>query len=157
MVRPLRPQPHARSIIEPQAAPFWLFARHFQPLPSPDQPHTLDVHAPTFVDQHPADPTIAVASIPHRQPLDRRRKCRLIIANSRTTALRRPRLTDNPTGPAFRDGNPGAHMRNAGTSAGRAQYFPSRASFRISLSSVSSDTAFFRRWFSRSRSFRRLA
>jgi hypothetical protein len=92
---------------------------------SSDPPHTLDVHAPAFVDQHPVDPTIAVASIPHRQPFDRRRKCRLIIANSRTTALRRPRLTDNPTWPAFRDGNPGAHMRNAGTSAGRAQYFPS--------------------------------
>jgi hypothetical protein len=46
----------------------------------------------------------------------------------------------------FRDGNPGAHMRNVGTSAARAQYLPSSASFRISLSSVSSDTAFFRRW-----------
>jgi len=36
-------------------------------------------------------------------------------------------------------------MRIIGTSAGRAQYLPSSASFRISLSSVSSDTAFFRR------------
>ena len=40
---------------------------------------------------------------------------------------------------------------------GRAQYFPERASFRISLSNVSSDTALFSRSFSRSSSFSRLA
>ena len=70
MVGPLGPQPHARAVVEPQTAPFWLLLRHFQPLPSPDPPHPLDVHPPAFVDQHPADPSIAVAAVLRGQPLD---------------------------------------------------------------------------------------
>jgi hypothetical protein len=54
----------------------------------------------------------------------------LLIA-ARTTALRRPRLTDNRTSRAFRDQQSRRHVRSARTLAGRAQYFPSSASFRI--------------------------
>ena len=85
-----------------------------------------------------------------------RHQCRFIIAE-RTTALRRPRLADNRTSTAFRDQQSRAHVRNARSLAGRAQYFPSSASFRSNLSRVRSDTAFFSRWFSRSSSFRRRA
>jgi hypothetical protein len=71
--------------------------------------------------------------------------------------LRRPRLADNRTSTAFRDQRSRAHVRNARSLARRAQYFPSSASFRINLSRVRSDTAFFSRRFSRSSSFRRCA
>src|SRR5258707_2900497 len=38
VVGPLRPQPHARAVVEPQTAPFRLLLRHFKPFPSPDPP-----------------------------------------------------------------------------------------------------------------------
>ena len=157
VVGPLGPQPYTRPVVEPQTASFGLLLRHFKPFPAPDPPHALDVHPPALVDQQPSNPSIAVASVLRRQTLDRRRQRGFIIANLRTTTLRRPRLADNRTGTAFRDGNPGAHVLHARALAGRAQYFPSSASFRISLSNVSSETAFFSLWFSRSRSFKRRA
>src|ERR1044072_4929903 len=99
MVGSLRAQPHTRSIVEPQTAPFWLLLRHFQPLPPPDPPDPLDVHSPAFTDQPPADPRIAVAAVPAGQPLDGGRQRGLIVADPRPTTLRRARLTDNPAGP----------------------------------------------------------
>ena len=44
MVRPLRPQAHARAVVEPQTAPAGLLARHFQPLPPQDPVDRLDVY-----------------------------------------------------------------------------------------------------------------
>jgi hypothetical protein len=157
VVRPLRPQAHARAVIEAQAAPLRLFLRHLQPLPSPDPPHALDVHPLALVDPQPADPSIAVASVLLGQTLDGDRQPGIIVANPRTPPLRRPRLADNRTSATLRDRQSRAHVINARPLAGRAQYSPSRASFRINLSSVNSEIAFFRRWFFRSRSFRRRA
>jgi hypothetical protein len=44
VVRPLRPQAHARAVVEPQTAPAGLLARHFQPLPLQDPVDRLDVY-----------------------------------------------------------------------------------------------------------------
>ena len=109
--------------VEPQTASFGSRLRHFKPFPAPDPPHALDVHPPALVDQQPSDPSIAVASVLRRQTLDRRRQRGFIIANLRTTTLRRPRLADNRTGTAFRDGNPGAHVLHARALAGGALVF----------------------------------
>jgi hypothetical protein len=72
---------------------------------------------------------------------DRGRQRLLIIADHRSTTPRRSRLTDHATSTALRDLDPGAHMLDTVAAAGGARYFPSIASFRISLSSISSDTA----------------
>ena len=97
LVRPFRPQPHARAVVEPQTAPFRLLLRHFQPLPPPDPPHALDVHPPALVDQQPADPSIAVASVLLGQTLDGGRQPGIVVANLRTPPLRRPGLANNRT------------------------------------------------------------
>jgi hypothetical protein len=110
MIGPLRPQPPARSVVEPWTAPFGLLARYFQPLPSSNPPDPLDVYLPAFVDQQLADPSIPVPSVLRCQPLGRRR---FIIADPRSTALRRPRLADNRTNTAFRAQESRAHVLNA--------------------------------------------
>ena len=157
MASTLRPQPDARAVSEPEAAAFGLFLRHFQPFPSPDALDPLLVHPPAFDAQQSADPPIAIAAVGRRQADDRRGQRLLIITDDGPPALRRARLADHRASPALRDINPGAHMRDAVPAAGRAQYFPSSASFRISLSSVSSDITLRSRSFSRSRSFILLA
>ena len=52
------------------------------------------------------------------------RQCRFIIANLRTTALRRPRLADNRTGTTFRHRQSRAHVLNARSHAARLSIFP---------------------------------
>src|SRR4029079_16428146 len=70
-------------------------------------------------------------------------------------ALGRATLTQNLAGKAFRDGELHHDMVDAAATAGGAQKFPEPASFRISFSSVSSDTALRSRSFSFSSSLRR--
>ena len=61
----------------------------------------------------------------------------------------------HPAGKALRNGELQHDMVDAATATGRAQKFPEAASFRISFSSVRSDTALRSRSFSFSRSLRR--
>src|SRR5262249_14736782 len=100
---------------------------------------------------------IAVPAIGRSQADDRCRQRLLVIADHRLTTLRRAWLTDQSARPALRDIHPGANMRDTVTAAGRAQYFPSRASLRINLPSVSSNPALRSRSFSPPRPFSRLA
>ena len=44
MILALGPQSDARAVVEPQARPFGLFLRHFQPLLPPDPLHSFRVH-----------------------------------------------------------------------------------------------------------------
>ena len=69
--------------------------------------------------------------------------------------LRRAMLAQNLAGKALRNGELRHDMVDAAATAGRAQKFPEAASFRISFSSVSSDTALRSRSFSFSSSLRR--
>lgn len=83
---------------------------------------------------------------------------RFIIANLGAMALRRSGLIQHPTRPTFRHIRhhfPNAIDRHPATS--RAQKFGFAASLKIALSSVRSATTFFRRLFSRSKSFNRRA
>ena len=64
-------------------------------------------------------------------------------------------LAQNLAGKALRNGELHHDMVDAAATAGRAQKFPEAASFRISFSSVRSDTALRSRSFSFSSSFKR--
>ena len=46
MVGSLRPQPDARSVVEPETPAFGLFGRYFEPLASPYPFDTILVHRP---------------------------------------------------------------------------------------------------------------
>ena len=47
----LRTTSHARSVIQPQATPFRLFLRYFEPLATPDALHTLVVDVPALMTE----------------------------------------------------------------------------------------------------------
>ena len=130
---------------------------HFEPFPTPDPIDALDVDLPAFVDKQLTDATIAIPAVRRSQADDRCRQPCFVIADLRLPPLRRTRLPDDMARATLRDRQLRAYVLNARSLAERAQYFPDRASFRMSLSSVSSDTAFFNRSFSRSSSFNRLA
>src|SRR4029079_13458127 len=63
MVRVFRPQPDARSIIEPEPASLGLLLRNLEPLPPPDPLDALVVHHPPGVPQHGCDPSIAITAV----------------------------------------------------------------------------------------------
>ncbi len=67
MVRTLRPQPHARTVIQPKPTLLRLFLRDFQPLPPPDPFDPFMVHMPAAVVQHSSDHAIPIASELSRQ------------------------------------------------------------------------------------------
>src|SRR5690606_3455329 len=152
MVRVLGPKPDARSVIQPETSSFRLLLRNLQPLPPPDALDTFGVHRPAFGPQHRRDPTIAIAAIPGGEPDDVGGERFFIRPARRLLALGRAVLPENLAGKALRDGELGHHMVDAAPATGGAQKFPRAASFRISFSSVRSDTALRRRSFSFSRS-----
>ncbi len=157
MASALRPKTDTGSISQPKPPALWLSLRHFKPLPPPDSVDPLQIHPPAFCTQQSPHPPIAISAIGRGKADDCRSQRLFIIADDRTPALRRTGLSDHGACTALRDRRPGAHMLDTIAAAGGAQYFPSIASFRISLSSVNSDTAFRSRSFSRSRSFKRFA
>ena len=115
---------------------------------------------PTFPAKHGGKAPISVATVLSRQLDHALNQQRLIIGNMDSSALRRARLTQNPTGASFRDPIlaqlcPYLHHRSA--SLRRAQKFPEAASSRLSLSKAISATNFFSLAFSRSNSRERLA
>ena len=61
------PESDARTIIEPQSAPFRLPPGHFEPLLPPDPLHTLVVHLPALDTQQVRDLPISVPAEPTRQ------------------------------------------------------------------------------------------
>ena len=61
-----RPEPDARTIVEPQPAPFRLPSRHLEPLLSPDPLHALVIYSPALDTQQVRDLAIAVATEPAR-------------------------------------------------------------------------------------------
>ena len=64
VVRPLGPQTDARSVVEPEPAPFRLFGRNFQPLAPPDPFDPLVVDDPACRrSQKLRDLPVAIAAI----------------------------------------------------------------------------------------------
>ena len=63
MVRTFKPQPDARAIIQPEAAPLCLFLLDLQHLTSPDALNPLVVYTPARVVKQARDHEISVAPI----------------------------------------------------------------------------------------------
>jgi hypothetical protein len=80
VVRPLRSETYARPVVEPEAAPFWLFHRYFQPFPAPDAIDALDVDPPALGNEHLADAPIAVTAVSRGEPHDVGRQCRFVVS-----------------------------------------------------------------------------
>ena len=120
MVRVLRPEPEARSIIEPETAPLGLPGWDLQPLPSPDPLDPLQVHRPAGRSQHRGDPPIAVAAVLDGERDDVGGESRLVVRGRRDLALRRAVLSEHTAGHALRHAVPGHHMRDAGAATGGA-------------------------------------
>ena len=112
MVRPLRPQADAGSVVDPQPASLGLLCRHFQPLPSPDAFDPLVVHTPALAAEQCRDPAITVATIGAGQPYDGRGQSRFMVAINTPIAVRRAWLADDPAYPTLRQRVPRANLTN---------------------------------------------
>ena len=117
VVRPLRPQPDAGPVGQPQPPALWLARRHLQPLPAPDPLHPLVVHQPTRIPQQGGDLAIAVAPILPGQLDDVGGQLLFVVAAPRRLALRRAVLPERPAGAALGDGQHPADMLDAGAPA----------------------------------------
>ena len=96
VVRVLRPQTDARSVVQPEPALLRLPGRHLQPLPPPDPLDPLDVHRPAGLPQHRRDPPVAVAAVLGGERDDVGGQRRLVVAPARRLALRRAMLPEHP-------------------------------------------------------------
>src|SRR5450759_423893 len=87
MIRPLRSQPHTRTIPEPQSPSRPLFLRHLQPFASPDPLHSILPHLPSRALQQHRDAPVAVSPILRSQGQDRLRQLIFVRAPQRQIAL----------------------------------------------------------------------
>ena len=156
MVRMLGPQTDAGAVIEPEPLSLRLLCWKLQPLPPPDPLDALDVHHPASVAQQRRDPAIAIAAILDGERDYVRGQRSLIIWRPSDLALRRAMLAENAAGETLGHAEAFPDALHADAAASGAYQFPDAASFRISFSSVRSDTALRSRAFSASRSFSRL-
>jgi hypothetical protein len=148
MIATLWPQPNAGSVIQPKPSLLRLFCRHFKPLPPPKPFNPLVIDLPTRIPQQSRNPAIAVAAILAGKRDHIGNKTHLVGTASWRLPLRRSMLLQNPANTTLRHRHLAAHKINTGTATGGAQKFPLTAYLRISLSSVSSETAFLSRSFS---------
>lgn len=152
-----RPQPHARAVIQPETAAFWLFHRYFPPLSPPDAVNPLLVHMPAVVPEQGRDPPVTVPAKPLGKACDRHRHGVFIVSPDVWLALGRTMLADHAARPALSHAKLSDHAIDRIAFAGRAQNFPRATSLRIRLSRGRSETARRRRCFSFSKSFIRFA
>jgi hypothetical protein len=117
----LRPQPDARTIVEPEPALLRLLVWHCEPLPSPVPLDRLLIHKPAGVSQQGCDAPGAVAAILGGQGNDVGRQSRFILRLLGDLALEGAMLAQNPTGQPFRDAILGDHVIHTGATAGGAQ------------------------------------
>ncbi len=155
MVWMLGSKPDARSVIQPEPPLLRLLLGNLQPLPPPDPFDTLGVHRPAFRPQHRRDPAIAITAIAGSEPDDVGGQRLFIGPALRLFALGRTMLAENLAGKPLRHGELRHDTIDATATASGAQKFPEAASFRISFSSVRSETALRSRSFSFSSSFSR--
>jgi hypothetical protein len=88
MVRVLRPQPDARSIVEPQPPARLLSLRNLQPLATPDTLHAILAYPPAGPLQQRRDPAIPITAVLAGKLNDLLRECIFVFPPDRTVALR---------------------------------------------------------------------
>lgn len=99
---PLRPQAHARAVVEPEASPLRLSGWDFEPLPPPDALDPLHVDRPAVTPEQGRDPAVAVASILQSQGDDGGCQGGLVFGHHGALTLRRTMLAQDTAGEAFR-------------------------------------------------------
>lgn len=119
-----RPQPHARAVIQPETAAFWLFHRYFQPLSPPDAVNPLLVHIPAVVPEQSCDPPVTVPAKPLGKASDRRCHGVFIVSPDVRLTLGRTMLADHAARPALSHAKLFHHMIDRSALAGGAQNFP---------------------------------
>jgi hypothetical protein len=124
MVRPLRPEPDAGAIVQPEPAPLLLFWWDLQPFALPDTLDPLVVHVPARLVQQRRHRPVAVPAILRRQFDDVRRQTIFIRAASRNLALCRAVLAERAAGAALRYAKRLPHAVDALPATRRAQKFP---------------------------------
>ena len=102
MVRVLGPEPHARSIVEPQPTTWLLLLGNLQPFATPDTLHAVLANPPADSFQQRRDPAIPVTAVLAGKLEDRLRECIFVFTPYRAIALRAARLVGQPTRPALR-------------------------------------------------------
>src|SRR5471030_1876541 len=96
MVPPLRSQPHAGAIVEPQPSSRLLLLRNLQPLATPDALHAILAHPPSGSLEQRRDPAIAITTVLAGKLDDRMRERIFVFTPYRTIALRAARLLGQP-------------------------------------------------------------
>jgi hypothetical protein len=117
VVRVLRPQPDAGSVVEPEPATFGLFGRDLQALAFPDPLDPLLVHQPACRLQEGGDLTIAIPAIEPGQRDDVGRQLLLVLSAPRVLALCRAMLAERRTGATLGDAEKASDMLDAGAPA----------------------------------------
>ena len=93
-----RPQPHAGSIVQPQAAAWLMLLRDLQPLATPDALDPVLAHLPAGCLQQRGDAAVAIAPVFGRQGDDRAGQRILVSRHHGHVALRAAMLADDPAG-----------------------------------------------------------
>jgi len=114
VVAPLRPEPDARSVIQPQASAFRLPGGDLQPLTSPDPLNPLVIDQPAGPAKQRGDLAIAVAAILPGQLDDIVPQPCFIVTAPRDLALRRAMLPERRTGTALGNRQRSSYMLDAG-------------------------------------------
>ena len=96
MIGVLRPQPHTRSIVEPQPSSRLLLLWHLQPFATPDALHPVFAHLPACALQQRRDPAVAIAPILAGKFDHCPGECILVFALCRLVALRAAWLIHQP-------------------------------------------------------------
>jgi hypothetical protein len=94
MVHALRPQTHARSIVEPQPSPRLLLLWNLQPLATPDPLYPVLAYLPAIALQQRRDPAVAIAAILTGKLDDGSGESIFVFALYWQIALRAPWLVD---------------------------------------------------------------
>ena len=134
-----------------------MLPRHFEPLTTPDPLHAITADLPTRRHQQRGDTPIAITPILRGKSNDRAGQRILVSSGNGRVALRATGLVDNLAGVAFGEPVLLPDSLDRLPAPFGAYKFPAATSFRICFSSDRSATRRFRRTFSRSRSFIRLA
>src|SRR5512135_2433246 len=98
MVRPLWPQSHTRTVIQPQPPSRPLFLRHFQPFPPPDPLHPILAHLPSSLFEQRRDASVAIPAVLASQRDNGPRQCILIAPQNWSISLCSSPLPQQPAG-----------------------------------------------------------
>ena len=157
MVAPLRPQPYARAVIQPEPTSGFLLLGNVQPFPAPDPLSTVSANLPSDGLEQRCDPPIAITAILAGQGDDGLRQLILVWAGLGYIALRATGMIQQAASTTFREFVGPSDLGYRLPAPVRAYKFPAATSLRICFSSDKSATSRFKRLFSFSNSFSRRA